>query len=143
MAACKKAKAPAPKPMRTETPAALSFAKLRDGEAKAALALVKRAVSGEAALARLAAARFRDAGEESVSVTPRALDAATAVLTGTMGANGAVDALARAVALSIVEDATSPRSPPPVLGQRPSRDAFRDGFVKRGGVMRRPVEFLP
>ncbi len=141
--ACKKGKAPAPKPMRTATPAALSFARLREGDAKAALALVKRADKGDAAVARLAAARHRDVGEEAVAVTPRALDAASEVLVATAGTTTATDGLLRAIALSIVADARSPHSPPALLGKRLSRDAFLEEYVQRGGVMRRPIDFLP
>jgi tetratricopeptide (TPR) repeat protein len=140
---CKKNQPPEPKPMRTGTSAARALKSLLEGDAKAGLAVVARAKVGAEGLARLVAARYRETGEEAVLVTPRALDAARDVLAGTAGAKEPADSLARAVAMKLVEDACAPVSPPATLGKRFSRDAFREGFVERGGVIRRPIEVLP
>jgi hypothetical protein len=86
----------------------------------------------------LAAIRFRFASENDVDVTPRARDAAVAVLGDSVDSAPAGEdprerLIARGLALTIRAQAYLARDPVPRLGDRMTRDAFHRAFRARGG----------
>jgi tetratricopeptide (TPR) repeat protein len=83
----------------------------------------------------LAAARFRFASENQVAVTARARAAASQVMAATIGTMDRDAVVARALAMTIREQAHFARDPVVMLGDRMTRGAFYQEFRARGGVV--------
>jgi tetratricopeptide (TPR) repeat protein len=92
--------------------------------------------------AALAACEFRTEAEHAIPVSPRALEAASAVLARSRGATTTDEALARIHALRIRENAYIQVDPPPPLGQRYSAEEFERLHGERNQRPRRPSGLL-
>jgi len=92
--------------------------------------------------AALAACEFRKLDESGIPVSPRALEAAIAVLARTTGATNPDATLARLRALRIRDNAFIQIDPPPPLGLRFSWDDFERAFMERDKRPHRPSALL-
>jgi hypothetical protein len=92
--------------------------------------------------AALAACEFRREDESGIPVSPRALDAALAVLQRTVGTTNADAAAARIRALRIRDAAFIQIDPPPPLGVRMSWQDFERQFLERSSRPHRPSALL-
>ena len=92
--------------------------------------------------AALAACEFRTADESGVPVSPRALDAAIAILKRTVGATHVDAVLARVRALRIRDNAFIQIDPPPPLGMRYSTEDFLREYQERERRPHRPSAIM-
>jgi tetratricopeptide (TPR) repeat protein len=88
--------------------------------------------------AALAASEFRTEDESGIPVSPRAIDAALAVLGRTQGATQTEAVLARVRALRIRDNAFIQIDPPPPLGVRYTPEEFERAYAERDRRPRRP-----
>ena len=86
----------------------------------------------------LAACEFRKDEESAQPISPRALEAAVAILSRTEGATHPEAVLARVRALRIRDNAFIQIDPPPPLGQRLTREEFERAFAERDRRPHRP-----
>jgi len=92
--------------------------------------------------AALAACEFRKEDESGIPVSPRALEAAVAVLTRTEGTTNIEAALARIRALKIRDNAFIQIDPPPPLGLRYTTEEFERNYLERDKRPHRPSALL-
>jgi hypothetical protein len=92
--------------------------------------------------AALAASEFRSDDESGIPVSPRALDAALAVLARTIGATDPDAVLARIRALRIRDNAFIQIDPPPPLGVRFSVEDFDHAYAERDRRPHRPSAIM-
>jgi tetratricopeptide (TPR) repeat protein len=92
--------------------------------------------------AALAACEFRTHEESGIPVSPRALEAAVAVLARTAGATNHDAVLARIRALRIRDNAFIQIDPPPPLGVRMSTEDFLRAYQERTARPHRPSAIL-
>jgi tetratricopeptide (TPR) repeat protein len=92
--------------------------------------------------AALAACEFRTQDENGIPVAPRALEAAVAVLSRTVGATDLHAVLARIRALRIRDNAFIQIDPPPPLGVRFATDDFERAYMERDRRPHRPSALL-
>ena len=90
----------------------------------------------------LAACEFRTADESGIPVSPRALDAAVAILGRTEGATTPDAVLARIRALRIRDNAFIQIDPPPPLGLRYTPDEFDRAYAERDRRPHRPSAIM-
>jgi tetratricopeptide (TPR) repeat protein len=92
--------------------------------------------------AALAACEFRREDESGMPVSPRALEAALAVLQRTVGTTNADAAAARIRALRIRDAAFIQIDPPPPLGVRMTWEDFERQFLERSSRPHRPSALM-
>lgn len=92
--------------------------------------------------AALAACEFRTQDESGIPVSPRALDAAIAILKRTVGATHVDATLARVRALRIRDNAFIQIDPPPPLGMRFATDDFLREYQERDRRPHRPSAIM-
>jgi tetratricopeptide (TPR) repeat protein len=90
----------------------------------------------------LAASEFRREEESGIPVSPRALDAAVAILTRTEGATQPDAVLARIRALRIRDNAFIQIDPPPPLGLRYTPEEFERAYAERDRRPARPSAIM-
>ncbi|MDB4956642.1 MAG: hypothetical protein JWO36_4211 [Myxococcales bacterium] len=92
--------------------------------------------------AALAACEFRKEDESGIPVSPRALEAAVAILSRTEGTTNVDAALARIRALRIRDNAFIQIDPPPPLGLRYTPEEFQHAYLERDKRPHRPSALL-
>jgi hypothetical protein len=90
----------------------------------------------------LAANEFRRDDESGIPVSPRALDAAVAIIARSEGATLPDAVLARIRALRIRDNAFIQIDPPPPLGLRYTNEEFERAFVDRDRRPHRPSAIM-
>lgn len=119
----------------------MAFYELEQGNFDAVMAAVGSPSWGIARVA-LAACEFRRDDESGIPVSPRALEAAVAILARTEGASEPDAVLARIRALRIRDNAFIQIDPPPPLGVRCTRDEFAKLYADRERRPQRPSALL-
>ena len=136
---------PVPPPLPDPVPRHRAFVDLEGGDVKAVVADHAEDASHAARLAVLRASRFRFGSENYVRVPTAAKDVAARLIRDTRGTADPGHALCRELALEVREQASFPSDPPPMLGDRGTRDEFYREFRERGGIIvgDPPVEQVP
>jgi tetratricopeptide (TPR) repeat protein len=119
----------------------LAFAELEASRVEA-LAAAVTSPSWGVTRAALVASEFRKDDESGIPVSPRALDAAVAVLARSHGATAIDAVLARIRALRIRDNAFIQLDPPPPLGVRFTTEEFERLFAERSRRPARPSAIM-
>jgi hypothetical protein len=118
-----------------------AFADLEAGRIDSLVSATSSPAWGIARVA-LAASEFRKEEESGIPVSPRALDAAVAILTRTEGSTQPDAVLARIRALRIRDNAFIQIDPPPPLGLRYTPEEFEQAYAERDRRPARPSAIM-